>query len=131
MNAWGSNTDRILLLLAQEPMSKAEICRRLDLTHDQVSNRLTHLRKKTPKYNKRIYITDYTRHAVWGRTYLRAVYALGDKKDVVKPRAMTPKERSRKAYEKVCAIRNSTVFRKRNETTRFMESQTKSCESRT
>jgi hypothetical protein len=34
MIAWGSTTDRILLLLEQEPMTKAEICRRLDLTHD-------------------------------------------------------------------------------------------------
>ena len=46
MNAWGSNTDRILLLLAKEPMTKAELCRKLDLTHDQISSRLTKLKEK-------------------------------------------------------------------------------------
>jgi predicted Zn-ribbon and HTH transcriptional regulator len=124
MIAWGNTTDRILLLLAEEPMTKAEICRRLNLTHDQVSNRLSQLKRKSKKFGKRIYIAEYTRHAKLGRTYLRAMYATGDKKDVEKISPMTPKERSRKAYEKVRAIRNSTVFRKHNETTRLMESQT-------
>ena len=112
MIAWGNTTDRILLLLAQESMTKAEICRQLDLTHDQVSNRLTHLRKKTPKYNKRIYISGYTRHAKLGRTYLRAVYALGNKPD--KQRDIQPytlKERSAMTYARLKARKNSSIFR--------------------
>lgn len=111
MIAWGNTTDRILLLLAEEPMTKAEICRQLDLTHDQVSNRLTHLRKKTPKFNKRIYISGYTRHAKLGRTYLRAVYSLGNKPD--KERDIQPytlKERSAMTYARLKARRNSSVF---------------------
>jgi DNA-binding transcriptional regulator GbsR (MarR family) len=112
MNAWGSNTDRILLLLAQEPMTKAEICRKLDLSHDQVSSRLTHLRKKSIKFGKRIYIFGYTRHAKLGRTYLRAIYALGNKPD--KQREIQPytsKERSAMSYVRLMARRNSSVFR--------------------
>lgn len=112
MNAWGSNTDRILLLLAEEPLTKAEICRRLDLTHDQVSSRLTHLRKNSKRFGKRIYISGYTRHAKLGRTYLRAMYALGGKPD--KKRDIHPytlKERSAMTYERLKARRNSSIFR--------------------
>ena len=111
MIAWGSTTDRILLLLEQEPMTKSEICRRLELTHDQVSNRLSHLRKKTPRFDKRIYIIDYTRHAISGRTYIRALYALGnkpDKKPSIKP--FTLKERSANSYAKMMAARNNSIF---------------------
>lgn len=112
MIAWGNTTDRILLLLEQEPMTKAEICRQLDLTHDQVSNRLTHLRKKTPRYDKRIYIIDYTRHATLGRTYLRAVYALGNKRDTTRQMLpFTQKERSARTYQNLIKRRNSSVFR--------------------
>lgn len=112
MIAWGNTTDRILLLLEQEPMTKAEICRQLGLTHDQVSNRLTHLRKKTPRYDKRIYIADYTRHAILGRTYLRAVYALGNKRDTTRQLLpFTQKERSARTYQNLIKRRNSSVFR--------------------
>lgn len=112
MIAWGNTTDRILLLLEQESMTKAEICRQLDLTHDQVSNRLTHLRKNSKKFGKRIYISGYTRHAKLGRTYLRAVYSIGNKPD--KERDIQPytlKERSAMTYERLKARRNSSVFR--------------------
>lgn len=112
MIAWGNTTDRILLLLANEPMTKAEICRQLDLTHDQVSNRLTHLRKNSKKFGKRIYISGYTRHAKLGRTYLRAEYSLGSRPD--KQRDIQPytlKERSAMTYERLKARRNSSVFR--------------------
>jgi transcriptional antiterminator len=112
MIAWGNTTDRILLLLANEPMTKAEICRKLDLTHDQVSNRLSHLRKKTPRFNKRIYISGYTRHARLGRTYLRAVYSLGNKPDTTRQMLpFTQKERSARTYENLIKRRNSSVFR--------------------
>jgi predicted ArsR family transcriptional regulator len=112
MIAWGNTTDRILLLLANESMTKAEICRQLDLTHDQVSNRLTHLRKKTPRYDKRIYISGYTRHAKLGRTYLRVVYALGNKRDTQKQLLpYTQKERSARTYQNLVKRRNSSVFR--------------------
>ena len=110
--AWGSTTDRILLLLAKEPLTKAEICRRLDLTHDQVANVLTRLRRKSPKFAKRVHIYEYTRHTISGRTYIRAIYALGDKPDRVRDlKPYTLKERSARCYQKFIATRNSSVFK--------------------
>jgi predicted ArsR family transcriptional regulator len=110
--AWGATTDRILLLLKQEPMTKAEICRRLELTHDQVSSRLSQLKKKSPKFAKRIYISGYTRHSISGRAHIRAVYSLGDKADAKKDlKPMTQKEKSARTYVKrVKAVRNSSIF---------------------
>lgn len=116
MIAWGNTTDRILLLLQQEPMTKAEICRRLELTHDQVSNVLSRLRR-----TKRIYIAEYTRHAVWQRMYLRAVYAVGSKPDAPKMAALTPSERSSRSHRKKMMIKQNVIFRSVNETHRPLE----------
>ena len=116
MIAWGNTTDRILLLLADEPMTKAEICRRLELTHDQVANVLTRLRR-----SKRIYIAEYTRHAVWGRTYLRATYKAGCKKDAPRPPALTSSERSSRSHQKRMLVKRNVIFRSTNETTRPLE----------
>lgn len=116
MIAWGNTTDRILLLLADEPLTKAEICRRLELTHDQVAGVLTRLKR-----SKRIHITDYTRHAIWGRTYLRAVYAAGSRKDTPRPPALTPSERSRRSQQKRMLVKRNVIFRSTNETIRPLE----------
>lgn len=111
MIAWGSTTDRILLLLATENLTKAEICRRLELTHDQVASVLSRLHKKTKRISKRIYIAGYTRHTISGRTYIRAVYALGDKRDVrKKPEPYTYEERHQRYYKKLISLRNSSIF---------------------
>lgn len=112
MIAWGNTTDRILLLLEQEPMTKSEICRRLELTHDQVSSRLSQLKKKSSRFAKRIYISGYTRHSISGRAHIRAVYSLGDKPDKIKNmQPMTQKEKSARTYEKrIRAVRNSSIF---------------------
>ena len=109
--AWGSTTDRILLLLQDGAMTKAEICRRLDLTHDQVANRLSHLKRASKRYPKRIYISGYTRHAISGRTYIRPIYSLGnlpDKACRLKP--FTLKERSARSYANCVALKNASVF---------------------
>lgn len=111
MIAWGSTTDRILLLLEQEPMTKAEICRQLDLTHDQVASVLSRLCKRSKQMPKRIYICDYTRHAILGRTYIRPMYALGNKpnkKPTIKP--FTVKEKSATSYARLMAARNNSIF---------------------
>jgi hypothetical protein len=111
MIAWGNTTDRILLLLEQESLTKAEICRQLDLTHDQVASVLSRLCKRSKQMPKRIYICDYTRHAISGRTYIRPVYALGnkpDKKQNIKP--FTVKEKSANSYARLMATRNNSVF---------------------
>jgi hypothetical protein len=111
MSAWGSTTDRILLLLEQEPMTKAEICRRLELTHDQIASVLSRLSKPSKQMPKRIYICDYTRHAISGRTYIRPMYTLGNKpnkKQNIKP--FTVKEKSANSYARLMATRNNSIF---------------------
>lgn len=111
MIAWGNTTDRILLLLASENLTKAEICRRLELTHDQVASVLSRLHKKTKRISKRIYIVGYTRHTISGRTYIRPVYALGDKRDARnKPEPYTEEERHQRYYQKLISLRNSSIF---------------------
>lgn len=109
--AWGSTTDRILLLLKEEPMTKAEICRRLELTHDRVASVLSRLNKRSKKMPKRIHVYNYTRHAISGRTYIRALYALGDrpdKKPNIKP--FTLKERLANSHARMMATRNNSIF---------------------
>jgi hypothetical protein len=106
MISWGNTTDRILLLLQQEPMTKAEICRRLELTHDQVASVLSRLKR-----SKRIYICGHTRHAISGRTYIRPIYALGNKPDkVCNIKTFTLQERRARAYEKLLSARNNSIF---------------------
>lgn len=111
MIAWGNTTDRILLLLAKEPMTKAEMCRRLDVTHDQISAVLTRLQRSTPKYDKRIYISGYTRHAISNKHHIRPIYALGNKPNVPKEiKRFTQSERSKRSYEKLLSFKNASVF---------------------
>lgn len=112
MTGWGSTTDRILLLLEQEPMTKAEICRKLDLTHDQVASVLSRLNKSSKQLPKRIYISGHTRHATLGRVYIRAIYSIGDKRNKessIQP--FTRKERSERSYARLIARRNGSIFR--------------------
>ncbi len=111
MIAWGSTTDRILLLLEQEPMTKAEICRLLGLTHDQVASVLSRLNKRGKKTPKRIYISGHTRHTTSGRTYIRAMYSVGNEPNKkCRIKAFTVKERAKRTYDKLIALRNNSIF---------------------
>lgn len=93
--AWGQTSDRILLLLQNQNFTKVEICAKLELTHDQVSNILTRLRR-----SKRIYISDYVRYSMGKKIHLRPVFSLGSEPDEEKPVRYSQKERSAKAYQK-------------------------------
>lgn len=112
MIAWGNTTDRILLLLQTEALTKAEICKKLDLTHDQVSSTLHRLNKATKNFNKRIYICGYTRHISVGKAYIRPIYAFGsypNAKRNLKP--FNQKEKSARSYQKrFAAIKNNSIF---------------------
>lgn len=111
MIAWGNTTDRILLLLEQEALTKAEICRKLDLTHDRVASVLSRLSRSSKRVSKRIYISGHTRHTISGRTYIRPIYSLGDKPDKsCKIKPFTVQERARRSYEKLVSLRNNSVF---------------------
>jgi septal ring factor EnvC (AmiA/AmiB activator) len=92
-------------------MTKAEICRRLELSHDQVASVLSRLSKRSKQMPKRIHVCSHTRHAISGRTYIRALYALGDKPDkVCKIKPFTLKERSSNSYARLIATRNNSIF---------------------
>lgn len=111
MIGWGSTTDRILLLLEQESLTKAEICRKLNLSHDQVASVLSRLSRSSKRIPKRIYISGHTRHTISGRTYIRPIYSFGDKPDkVCKIIPFTAQQKSRRSYEKLVSLRNSSVF---------------------
>lgn len=113
MIGWGATTDRILLLLEQESLTKAEICRRLDLTHDRVASVLSRLNKSSKRISKRIYISGHTRHTISGRTYIRPLYSLGDKPDkVCKIKPFTLQERQARSYKKLVSMRNNSIFNK-------------------
>ena len=129
---WGSTTDRILLLLEQEPMTKSEICRRLELSHDRVASVLSRLSRSSKRISKRIYITGYTRHATLGRTYIRALYALGnkpDKKPSIKP--FTLKERSANSYARLIATRNNSIFNLTKTNREIIREKAKSVQTQT
>lgn len=111
MIAWGATTDRIMLLLQESPLTKAEICRRLELPHDRVASILSRLNRPSKRIAKRIYISGYTRHTISGRTYIRPIYSLGDKPDkVCNIKPFTLQERSKRSYDNLLSLRNNSIF---------------------
>lgn len=111
MIAWGNTTDRILLLLQESPLTKAEICRRLELPHDRVASILSRLNRPSKRIAKRIYISGYTRHTISGRTYIRPIYSLGDKPDkVCNIKPFTLQERYKRSYDNLLSLRNNSIF---------------------
>lgn len=111
MLAWGATTDRIMLLLQESPLTKAEVCRRLELPHDRVASILSRLNRPSKRIAKRIYISGYTRHTISGRTYIRPIYSLGDKPDkVCNIKPFTLQERSKRSYDNLLLLRNNSIF---------------------
>ena len=110
MRGWGNTTDRILLLLQDQELTKIEICSALGLTHDDVASVLTRLRRVSKKFGKRIYICGWQREAVGKRYYLRAVFKAGGSVDKPKPAALTPRERSQRSHRKRMLIKRSIIF---------------------
>jgi len=104
LTAWGNTTDRILLLLQDHELTKAEICAKLELQHHQVSNVLTRLRR-----SKRIYICDWTRYSLGKRLYLRAKYTAGNAPSARKPEPLSQQERSAKSHQKKMLIKRSVI----------------------
>lgn len=75
------------------PMTMREVARFFpDHPYRNVSSIISKMNGYT--VTKTIYIHSWTREGV-GRTYLRAVYALGDRRDAPKPEAFTNAERLR------------------------------------
>lgn len=111
MVSWGNTTDRILLLLEKRPLTKHEICHQLGLKHDQVASVLTRLRKPSKAFGQRIYIYDYTRTVTNGKTYLRAIYALGAEPDAERPRPYTSREKQNRSYHSIMTkLKTNSIF---------------------
>jgi hypothetical protein len=69
-----------------------------DVPYQNVGSVLSAMRRKVAA--KQIYIHSWTREGI-GRTYLRAVYALGKKKDAPKPPLITESERCNKYRQRM------------------------------
>lgn len=82
----GSIVRAILQMLEDEgPMTRAEICKRLNRSKDEVAAVVSRLNKRSPVAGKRIYVKEYVHDMEGERTYPRALYALGGSKDAVRP----------------------------------------------
>lgn len=109
--AWGNTIDRILLLLEDGPLTKAEICEELGLTHDQVASVVSSLHRKSKRFGKRIYITSYRHDMAGQKRHTRAVYGLGRKQDAIRPTPTPVHIRSLKSYHlRMARLRQSSVF---------------------
>lgn len=98
-------------MLEKRPLTKHEICHQLGLKHDQVASVLTRLRRPSKLFGQRIYIYDYTRTVTNGKTYLRAVYALGAKPDEKRPRPYTSKEKQNRSYHlTMTKLKTNSIF---------------------
>lgn len=99
MSNWGVTALRIVDKLEQlGPMTTSEIARELGVERDSMGSIITRLRKpsKRPRGPKRIHIADWRDEEDGQRTYLRAVYGAGNKKDAEKPERKSGAERSRR-----------------------------------
>lgn len=108
MSKW---VNSILSVLAEfGPMTRNEIEAILPDSKVSTSSVLSRMNKKTPKAGKRIYIKTYVYDAIDLKRYPRAVYAVGDKKDAVKPKANQNENRKRYIQKKVNQYRMNNVF---------------------
>lgn len=101
----------VLSVLEQEgEATMAEIAKTLGVHRFDCSSVVSRMRKATKTLPKRIYVTRWTRHdESGGRSYLRAVLAIGDKPDAKRPPAKTSSECSAE-YRSKERHRVSSVF---------------------
>ena len=108
---WGSTTDRIMILLQDNELTKAEICQELGLDHDAVSSTLTRLKRRSKKFGKRIYICSYTREADGQKNHIRPIFTAGDRQNAHRPKAIPAKVRGLQYYHtRMAKLRNRSIF---------------------
>lgn len=83
----------------QGPMGCTELAEYLGLHRVTVGKSIRALRNQ-----KKLYISGYLRQPGRGRGWYTVLYAIGDKEDRLKPRGLTPTERSRTYRERNRAI---------------------------
>jgi hypothetical protein len=101
----GQTVQAIMDLLAElGPMTRAEIGQHLKAADTRdISPVMARMILATPRRPKRLYILGYTDDAEGQRRYPRAIYAIGDKPDAVKPKP-DPKANRRRYDAKKRAI---------------------------
>lgn len=95
------------VLLHSGPMTMREVASFFPNAHyTAVASVIT--AQRTRKATKRIFIQEWTREGI-GRKYLRAVYALGDRPDAIKPPRMTNAQwlRESRARRRIPKVANS------------------------
>lgn len=92
------------------PMTMREVAKFFpDVPYQNVGSVISAMRRRVAQ--RQVYIHSWTREGI-GRKYLRAVYALGDKKDAKKPPVISDKERSTawRKRQKVPHVAVNSVF---------------------
>lgn len=84
----------IAVLEQEEELTRAEICRALNIDRFLGSSVVTRMRRATKTLPKRIYIVRWVYEDDEGRYYPRAVFALGNKPDARKPKPNKAKDNS-------------------------------------
>lgn len=111
MSRWGINVIRVLDHLEHVgPATLAELSVALGLHRDQLSVVLHRLHTAGKREPRRIYISAWTREVIGQRTYPRAVYALGDKRDAKRPAPISGAEANRRYRERQNAKALATAF---------------------
>lgn len=104
-------THREMFLEAFEsegPMTAVEMAVHIGCSDTRASNTLANMRRKSDKFPQQIYVLSWTREVTAGRRfYLRAVFALGAKKDAEKPPALTQSEKAQRVRQRKLALVNS------------------------
>lgn len=85
---YGSIVNEVIdVLFQQGPMTRAELSQALNKHTTKISAVLHRMRKDSPAKTKRVYISGWVEEAEGQRRYPRAIYALGNKPDVGKPKS--------------------------------------------
>lgn len=101
----------ILAALSEEgPMTRAAICRHLNMPKKEVSPVISRLNRALLTVPKRIYVVRYTAYDEGSNIhYPRAVYAIGGRRDAPKPPRQSLAETKRRSRARV-KVRVTSVF---------------------
>ena len=84
----GAIVKQIMQMLDEDgPMTRAEICKRLGRPKDEIAAVVSRLNKRSPVAGRRIYVKEYVYDMEGERNYPRALYAIGDKPNVKRPKS--------------------------------------------
>jgi DNA-binding Lrp family transcriptional regulator len=93
------------------PCTASELAFKLDIERSNLKNSLRSMKQSNTKHKQLVYVCDYTSHdESGGRTYPRAVYALGSKPDAVKPKPISMAEKKRRSRQAKKRINFNSVF---------------------